>query len=484
MSIPRPTIISIQNFFFCIFVIFVPQLLQGQTPKHARVITTSKEANQTWVEGNNITIVPKIQALETEISVFLDTTKLFQEFIGIGAAITDASAETYAKVSKQTQVKLIDAFYHPTNGLGYTIIRTNMNSCDFSSGSYTYIDEGDKDLKSFSIEHDKQFKLPLIQAAQKNIGESMKLYISPWSPPAFMKDNKNMLQGGKLLPSYYQPWANYYIKYIQALEKEGIPVWGLSVQNEPMAIQKWESCIYTAAEERDFLKTYLGPTLYAAGMQSKKVIVWDHNRDMIVQRAGTILADPEAASYVWGVGYHWYENWSGGEQMYDNLGLVNQLYPNKKLFFTEGCKESFKPNKYNDWSFGEFYAKAMIKDFNNGVCGFTDWNVFLDETGGPNHVGNFCFAPVHVDTKTNEIYYTNAYSYIGHFSRYIKQGARRITCSTSRSAIMATAFKNLDGSIVVVVMNQGETALDYQIQLGSLSVPIKMPPHAIQTIIF
>jgi glucosylceramidase len=480
----KATYTSFTPLALTIFILVVPQLLQGQTRKEARIITSAKNGNIKLQEGDKLTIGYKNQPLETEISIFLDTTKLFQEFIGIGAAITDASAETFAKVNKETQQKLIEAFYHPLNGLGYTIVRTNMNSCDFSCGSYTYVKEGDKDLKSFSIEHDKQFKLPLIQAAQKTIGAGMKLYISPWSPPAFMKDNQHMLRGGKLLPAYYQPWANYYIKYIQALEKEGIPVWGLSVQNEPMAVQKWESCIYTSEEERDFVKKFLGPTLHAAGMQNKKLIVWDHNRDMIVQRTTTILSDPDAAKYVWGVGYHWYENWSGGEQMYDNLGLVNNLYPDKKLFFTEGCKESFKANKYEDWSFGEFYAKAMIKDFNNGLCGFTDWNVFLDETGGPNHVGNFCFAPVHVNTKTNEIYYTNAYQYIGHFSKYIQLGAKRITCSASRSALMATAFKNVDGSIVVVVMNQGEKELDYQVQLGTLSIPVKIPAHGIQTLIF
>lgn len=133
-----------------------------------------------------------------------------------------------------------------------------------------------------------------------------------------MKDNNNMLKGGKLLPKYYQSWANYYVKFIKAYEAEGIPVWGLTVQNEPMAIQTWESCIYTVEEERDFVKKYLGPTLQKSGMASKKLIAWDHNRDLLYQRASTILFDPEAAKYIWGIGFHWYESWTGGGNIYDN----------------------------------------------------------------------------------------------------------------------------------------------------------------------
>ena len=168
------------------------------------------------------------QPLETQFCVFVNPNKQFQTFLGIGGAITDASAEVFAKLPKQQQQQFLDAYFTKDKGIGYTLLRTNMNSCDFSSGSYTYIKEGDKDLKTFDIAPDRKFKLPLIKSAMNIIGNDATFYISPWSPPAFMKSNNHMLKGGKLLPEFYQPWANYYVKYIQALEKEGIPVWGRS----------------------------------------------------------------------------------------------------------------------------------------------------------------------------------------------------------------------------------------------------------------
>ena len=195
----------------------------------------------------------------------------------------------------------------------------------------------------------------------------MVFYASPWSPPAFMKTNKNMLRGGKLLPEFRQAWANYYAKFIKAYENEGIPVWGLTIQNEPMAVQRWESCIYTAAEERDFLKNYLGPTLEKEGLGEKKIIVWDHNRDLISERANTIFEDKEAAKYAWGIGFHWYETWTGGLPKYDNLKNIKESFPSKNMMFTEGCQEGFDTERMHYWPNAERYGNSMINDFNSGV---------------------------------------------------------------------------------------------------------------------
>ena len=126
---------------------------------------------------------------------------------------------------------------------------------------YTYVTDGDKELKSFNVAHDEKYKNSTDQKAMEAAGGKLNLFVSPWSPPAWMKDNNDMLHGGKLKPEFYDSWANYYVKFIQAYEKEGIPVWGLTVQNEPMAKQTWESCMYTADEERNFIKNNLGPTL-------------------------------------------------------------------------------------------------------------------------------------------------------------------------------------------------------------------------------
>lgn len=293
-----------------------------------------------------------------------------------------------------------------------------------------------------------------------------------------------MLKGGSLLPEFYQPWANYFVKYVRAIEKEGIPIWGVTIQNEPMATQRWESCIFTAEEERDFLKNYLGPTFWKNGLKDKKIIIWDHNRDLIMHRVSTILDDPEAAKYVWGIGFHWYETWAGGNPMFENVEEVHEMYPEKNLIFTEGTVEKFDASAYQRWSNGERYGRSMINDFNDGTVAWTDWNLLLDETGGPNHVGNFCFSPIHADTKTGELIYTPSYYYIGHFSKFIKQGAKRIAAVASRSQLLTTSFQNPDGKIVTVVMNESDKSLKYNYVIGTESAEVEILPHAIQTLIF
>jgi glucosylceramidase len=452
--------------------------------KSVAVYTTADSSNFRLSLTDNVQFRELKQPLETQICVFVDPTKTFQSFIGIGAAMTDASAETFAKMPKNKQKTFMEAYFSPEKGIGYTLARTNIHSCDFSSGSYTYIDEGDAELKSFNIDHDKKYRIPFIKQAIEAAGGKLTTYVSPWSPPAFMKTNNDILHGGRLKPEYYQNWANYFSKFIKAYEKAGIPIWGLSIQNEPMATQRWESCIYSAEEERDFLKNNLGPTLKKDGLGDKKIIVWDHNRDLMNQRANTIFGDPEASKYAWGMGFHWYESWSGGQPMFDNVGLVNQAFPDKKLLFTEGCQESFDSQKYQRWSNGERYGRSMINDFNNGTVGWTDWNILLDETGGPNHVGNFCFSPIHYSTKTSELIYTPSYYYIGHFSKFVRLGAKKIISAASRSQLLTTAFVNADGKVSVVVMNQGNEKVLYNLCVGTKAAEVTILPHAIQTLVF
>lgn len=452
--------------------------------KKVAVYTTAVNTNLKLSPTANTEFVASAQPIEREISVFVEPRKTFQTFMGIGGAITDASSEVFAKLPKAKQQEFLDAYYDKDKGIGYSLLRTTIHSSDFSSGSYTYIEENDKELKTFSIGHDKKFRIPLIKAAIKTAGGKLPLYISPWTPPAFMKDNNDMLKGGKLLPEYYQPWANYFVKFIKAYEKEGIPIWGTTVQNEPMAVQKWESCIFTAEDERDFLKNYLGPTLAGQGLGDKKIIVWDHNRDLMNQRANVIFSDPEASKYAWGMGFHWYETWAGGAPMFDNVRKVQEAYPDKKLMFTEGCVENFSQAKYQFWPNGERYGIQMINDFNNGTVAWTDWNILLDEKGGPNHVGNFCFAPVHADTTTGELIYTPSYYYIGHFSKFIRPEAKRVSTVVSRSQLLSTSFRNADGKMVTVVMNQSDEQINYNLVIDSSKAAVAIPPHAIQTLIY
>ncbi|MBC8081911.1 MAG: glycoside hydrolase family 30 protein [Hymenobacter sp.] len=451
--------------------------------KKVQVYTTAANTNLRLSRGSDLTFQDQAQPLETQPTVFVDPTHTFQTMLGIGGAMTDAAAETFAKLPKAQQQELLQAYYSPTAGIGYTLGRTSIHSSDFSSGSYTYVADNDKALKSFSVKHDEQFRIPFIKQAQTAAGGQLTMYVSPWSPPAWMKDNKNMLQGGKLLPEFRQSWADYYVRFIKEYERQGIPIWGLTVQNEPMAKQRWESCVFTAEEERDFVKNYLGPTLKKGGLGDKKLIGWDHNRDQIFQRASTLFDDPEASQYYWGLGYHWYETWTGSAMQFDNLRRVREAYPDKNLIFTEGSIEKFQFAGISDWQLGEQYGNSMINDFNAGTVAWTDWNVLLDETGGPNHVGNFCYAPLIGDTRRGQLIYTNSYYYIGHFSKFVRPGAKRIAATASRDILQTTAFLNTDGKVAIVVMNSSEKELPFQLWMKGQAAAAISLPHSIMTLV-
>ena len=447
--------------------------------KDVAVYLTAKDGGQRLARTGDISFFDLGQSLEGPNFIFVDSSKTFQTVLGIGGALTDASAETLYKLPKDKQHEILTAYYDPEKGIGYSLGRTHIHSCDFSSESYTYVEAGDQELKSFNIEHDLKYRIPLIKEAMKTAGKSFTLFVSPWSPPSWMKSNNDMLHGGKLKPEYYDAWAKYFVKFINAYEKNGVPIWGLTVQNEPLAVQTWESCIYSAQEERDFVKNHLGPVLEAAGLQDKKIIIWDHNRDFLYERARVVLDDPAAAKYVWGVGYHWYVG-----DHFDNVKRVHEAYPKANLLFTEGCHGYFDARRINEWAWGELYAKSMIQDFNNGAVGWTDWNILLDERGGPNHVNNFCFAPIHADTKTGVLSYMNSYYYIGHFSKFARPGAKRIISSSTSDDLLTTAFLNEDGKVAVVVMNSSGKEYPFLLCMRGKAAKTVSPAHSILTLVF
>ena len=213
-------------------------------------------------------------------------------------------------------------------------------------------------------------------------------------------------------------------------------------------------------------------------------MVWDHNRDLISQRASVIFNDPEAAKYAWGIGFHWYETWTGGKPKFDNLAIVHESYPSKNLLFTEGCVESFSADNYQRWSNAERYGHSMINDFNLGTVGWTDWNILLDEKGGPNHVGNYCFAPVHANTQTGELIFTPSYYYIGHFSKFIRPNAVRVSTASSRSSLLSTSFRNPNRTMVTVVMNETDDSVKYKLYVDQSVVELNIPMHSIQTLVY
>jgi glucosylceramidase len=301
------------------------------------------------------------------------------------------------------------------------------------------------------------------------------VFASPWSPPAYMKTNGEMNHGGKLKKEYWELWSEFYVKFIEAYRNEGIDVFGITVQNEPNATQRWDSCIYSAEEERDFVKNYLGKKMKDIGV---KILFWDHNKEQLVDRAEVVLDDKETEKYIYGIACHWY---SGDH--FEQLEMFNKLYPDKDIVFSEGCYE-YSLGASDTVKIGEKYAHDMIGNFNNYCNSFCDWNLLLNEKGGPNHVGNYCDAPIMADTQKDEVVIHDSYYYIGHFSKYVAKGAKRIGSSKFGNDVETVAFKNPDGSIVSVVLNQTDRDVKFTFRMCGNQVDCTAEAHSIATYIF
>ena len=312
----------------------VVKTVKGRIPMQEETLCTVKENTR---EMRLISIFPDIE---------------YQEIKGFGGAFTEAASTTLDKLSKENREKIVKMYFDEKDGIGYNFGRVHINSCDFSLGNYACVEENDETLETFNIERDKKSLIPMIKDAQK-YGDICML-ASPWSPPAYMKTNGQMNLGGKLKPEYYELWSRFYVKFAEAYKKEGIDIWGVTVQNEPKAVQNWDSCIYTAEEERDFVKNYLGQKMEKAGI---KILFWDHNKERILDRAKTMLEDADAKKYVYGMAFHWY---SGDH--FEQLRMFKELYPDMDLAFTEGCYE-YSRGMLDTTKIGERYAHDMIGNF-------------------------------------------------------------------------------------------------------------------------
>lgn len=408
----------------------------------------------------------------------IDPTQRFQEMVGFGGALTESSAWVLAQLPKAKRAEVLRRYFDPKEGIGYTLARTHINSCDFSLNLWSLTPTpGDYDLHDFTLEPMRKWMLPLIHDARKASGNRLRLLASPWSPPAWMKTNNRMDDGGSLRGEYAPAWANVFVKFVQRMKaEENLSIWALTVQNEPQAKQTWESCLYTPEQERDFVKKHLGPALHAAGLSDVKLLALDHNRDILEAHADASLGDPESAKYLWGMGLHWYVS-----NDFAASSRVHAKYPDKVILFTEGCWEG--GDKIGTWKHGEGYAHQMIGDIRNWVNGYIDWNIALDQRGGPNHVGNFCDAPVIVDTNTKDVRYGPSFFYIGHFSKYVLPGAHRIASSGGPAALESVAFANPDGSLAVVVLNRTDAAVAFTLSAGGSLLACNVPARGIQTYI-
>lgn len=448
-----------------------------------RVIQTAQKDGRAWRESEKLELR---DAYDFNMhTVRVDSSKTFQTHIGFGGAFTEAAAYTLAGTNDKNRQEIIKAYFNKETGLAYNLGRTTIHGCDFSLEPYTYIEEGDETLDTYCIEREDQWVVPFIKDAEKEAGEKLRLLCSPWSPPAFMKDSNNINYGGKLLKEYYELWAKYMVRYIQEMKKRDIEISMISMQNEPEATQVWASCRYSAKEEAEFAVDYLYRELKKAGLEEKvKIVIWDHNKNNIYRRAKEVISYKNAKDIVWGVAYHWYVT-----DKAENLSMVHEAFPDMHIMFTEGCVEIVNTSGKTSskagmgaWKHGETYGRNIINDFNNYNEAWIDWNLVLDERGGPNYVGNFCEAPVLIDRNTDSIIYNWSYYYIGHFSRYIKPGAKRILCRNDiDKGVYSTAYKNPDGEIVVVIQNELGEGYKIAVEVDGKGVNTDLPAHSITT---
>ena len=399
----------------------------------------------------------------------------YQRFEGFGGALTESAGYIYSLMNANQQKELLSEYFSKDT-MNYRIVRIPIDSCDFSLGHYEAVSQAqDTSFETFQLARVEKSILPLLDAAEKQYGEALEIMLTPWSPPAFMKTTGERNQGGKLEKEYYKLWADYICKYIKEYQKRGYKVTRMSLQNEPKAKQTWDSCEYSDQEEKEFLKDYMWPALKEQGLSEIEIFIWDHNKERAFERACAII-DEDTNSMVAGIAFHWY---SGDH--FEALRMITEKFPDKKLILSEACIEYSRFSQEDYLKNAQKYAHDIIGNLNNGMHAFYDWNIVLDEKGGPNHVGNFCDAPYLYDINKQELIRKNTVAYLWHFSHFIKKNAVRIGYSKFSENLEVTAFKNEDDSIVVVILNQTKDEISMYLRLENEYVPIVIKPSAIAT---
>ena len=404
----------------------------------------------------------------------IHTDLKFQKIVGFGGAFSESSAVNFSKMSEKTKQEFLTLMFDKKEGLGYNFCRSTINSCDFSLGEYTYTKDNDVELKSFDISHDKKEIIPMILKATEVAGE-INLLCSPWSPPAWMKDSNSMLKGGKLKKEMYPVWAEYFVKFVTEYKKQGVTVNAVTIQNEPMATQTWESCIYTIEEQIIFARDYLKPAFIKAKLDDVKIYIWDHNKEHIYECAKAVESIKNSKDAIDGIAFHWY---SGSH--FEELKYAHETSPDLDFIASEFCFGGFNPN----WKDALKYATDISGNFNNYMTASCDWNLVLDEKGGPYHARNGgCKAVIHYDTVTDTLNAFPHYYAVKHFSSFLQKGAVRLGTSSFSDKISISAFLNPDGKIVAVITSNENRIKNCLLRVDENSAEIKIRPKSILTVV-
>jgi len=399
----------------------------------------------------------------------------YQELEGFGGALTDSTGYIFGQMGVEQQEYMLNQYFGEDD-MGYRIVRIPIDSCDFSLEHYEALtDPKDTELERLDFTRMKKYIVPLLEEVQKYTKERLQIMLSPWSPPAFMKTNGDRNHGGKLKDAYKELWARYICRYIQEFRDMGYLVNRLSIQNEPKAVQTWDSCIYSGKEEKEFIRDYMWPALVKYGLADVEIFIWDHNKERVFERVLEII-DEGTDPMIAGIAFHWY---SGDH--FEALQMIQEKFPDKKLILSEACIEYSKYSQDDYLANAQKYAHDMIGNLNHGMSAFYDWNVVLDQQGGPNHVGNYCDAPFLFDVNTKELIERNTAAYIWHFSHFIKSGAKRIGHSRYTDKLEVTAFLNPDQTVTVVILNRTDNCIPAYVRIGDESAFVSIQANSIAT---
>ncbi|CAL4066704.1 unnamed protein product [Meganyctiphanes norvegica] len=437
--------------------------------------------------------ISESETAEGAIHFTLDPNQEYQTVMGWGAAFTDAAAFNILSLSEPTQEMLLKSYFG-SEGLEYNIGRVNIGGCDFSWRPYTYDDvEGDVDLSFFELQsEDIDYKIPLIHRANAMSGAPLKLFASPWSAPAWMKTNEDIVGYGHLKTEMYQPWANYFVKFLDGYSGYNLSFWGLTAQNEPIdgyVPGFFFNCMgWTAKQQQRWVAENLGPTLEEAGYGDIKLMILDDQRFNLPGWAETVMSNPDAAKYVDGIAVHIYtDSWVDAER----LTQTNDIFPELFIISSEACEGmGLLPHPQvapGLWERLEKYAQDIIVDMNHWVRAWVDWNLALDMQGGPNWAKNFVDAAILVNKETDEFYKNPMYYALAHFTKFVPEGAVRIDLTTGDApdTLVSTAFKNPDGSLVVVLLNRSESSSNVTIgSEGRGDIAFNVGPRSIHSLLF
>ena len=439
------------------------------TADAAVLITSSRDGARFQVSSATWSAEPRDANRLEPLRISLRGAETRQEVFGFGGAFTDAAGINIAKLPETAQRKLVDAYYGP-GGIGYTVARVPMAGTDFSTHPYTYAEvAGDTALDNFSLtREDTDYKLPYLRRALSVAEEQVRVFASPWSGPAWMKSNGALNGTGHLLHEYYQTWADYFIRFLEEYEKEGVPMWGVTTQNEPIDGDVPDfafNCMgWTADSQAEWVRNNLGPTLRASRFNATKVMILDDQRFLLPAWADIVLGDPETASFVDGIAVHWY-----GDPFFpaEALTATHNHHPDKFILNTEACEGSYpweiQKVALGSWKRAETYAADIIRDLNHWVTGWVDWNIALDMNGGPNWVSNFVDSPIIVDDELQQFYKQPMFYAMGHFAKFMPAGSRVLDAGVEQGDLLSVLAQTPDGDMVSTLLNTGDIELEVSI---------------------